>query len=85
MSHPLNRGAPLALYVFSNDQKTKEHLKHRVQSGALVHNDALLQMGLLDLPFGGVGSSGFGRYHGRRTFELFTYGASLVQSSLSSI
>lgn len=69
-------GAPLALYVFSSDSKTQKLLKSCIPSGAVVYNDAMLQMGLPTLPFGGVGQSGFGRYHGRRTFELFTYGLS---------
>jgi coniferyl-aldehyde dehydrogenase len=56
---------PLALYPFSHDRGTVEELLDRVMSGGVSVNDALFHVGQHDLPFGGVGASGMGHYHGR--------------------
>jgi coniferyl-aldehyde dehydrogenase len=63
---------PLALYPFSNDRDTVEHLISHVMSGGVTVNDALFHVGQHDLPFGGVGESGMGHYHGREGFENFS-------------
>ncbi len=63
---------PLALYPFSGDRRIVQMLLDRVMSGGVSVNDALLHVGQHDLPFGGVGDSGMGHYHGREGFETFS-------------
>ncbi len=63
---------PLALYPFSRNDATVERLLTHVMSGGVSVNDALLHVGQHDLPFGGVGESGMGHYHGREGFETFS-------------
>jgi coniferyl-aldehyde dehydrogenase len=69
----INAGArPLALYPFSRNGDTVDRLLTHVMSGGVSVNDALLHVGQHDLPFGGVGESGMGHYHGREGFETFS-------------
>ncbi|RQO58676.1 coniferyl-aldehyde dehydrogenase [Paucibacter sp. KBW04] len=63
---------PLALYPFSYDKPTVQMLLDRVMSGGVSVNDALFHVGQHDLPFGGVGESGMGHYHGREGFDTFS-------------
>ncbi len=63
---------PLALYPFSHDPGKLHMLLERVMSGGVSINDALWHVGQHDLPFGGVGASGMGHYHGREGFETFS-------------
>lgn len=63
---------PLALYPFSHVNATVERLIARVMSGGVTVNDALFHVGQHDLPFGGVGESGMGHYHGKEGFENFS-------------
>ena len=65
--------SPLALYAFSGDSATLEHIAGTVPSGSVCFNDAVKQAVNLALPFGGVGASGMGRYRGRAGFESFTW------------
>ena len=63
---------PLALYPFSNDKQVIERLLEHVMSGGVSVNDALFHVGQHDLPFGGVGDSGMGHYHGYEGFVTFS-------------
>lgn len=63
---------PLVLYLFSLNGAVQEAVVNRTQSGSVCINDVVLQLAIPDLPFGGVGASGMGRYHGRFSFETFT-------------
>jgi coniferyl-aldehyde dehydrogenase len=63
---------PLAIYPFSNRRAIVDRLIERVMSGGVTVNDALIHVGQDDLPFGGVGESGMGHYHGREGFETFS-------------
>ena len=63
---------PLSLYVFANDSKVSERLLTRTTSGHAVVNDILLQFSA-PLPFGGVGNSGMGSYHGKWSFDTFSH------------
>jgi coniferyl-aldehyde dehydrogenase len=63
---------PLAIYPFSHDAKQVQHLLDHVMSGGVSVNDALFHVGQHDLPFGGVGASGMGHYHGHEGFETFS-------------
>lgn len=64
---------PLALYVFSDDPGTHRHFDEKTSSGAVVHNAGLIQVGICSLPFGGVGASGTGAYHGEDSFRTFSH------------
>ncbi len=63
---------PLALYPFSHDKVQVQTILERVMSGGVSVNDALFHVAQHDLPFGGVGDSGMGHYHGREGFEAFS-------------
>ncbi|XP_053374701.1 aldehyde dehydrogenase, dimeric NADP-preferring-like isoform X2 [Mercenaria mercenaria] len=75
-------GAPLALYVFSNNQQVVKKFLDGVNSGGCCVNDCLMQGSIPTLPFGGVGSSGMGRYHGRFTFETFSHKRGCMERGL---
>lgn len=63
---------PLAVYPFSDDGAQVQMLLDRVMSGGVSVNDALFHVGQHDLPFGGVGASGMGHYHGLEGFQTFS-------------
>jgi len=63
---------PLAIYPFSYNSTQVQYLIDHVMSGGVSVNDALFHVGQHDLPFGGVGDSGMGHYHGREGFETFS-------------
>jgi coniferyl-aldehyde dehydrogenase len=63
---------PLAVYPFSHDRAFVQTVLDRVMSGGVSVNDALFHVAQHDLPFGGVGASGMGHYHGREGFETFS-------------
>jgi acyl-CoA reductase-like NAD-dependent aldehyde dehydrogenase len=67
------REKPLSLYVFSNRKNVVKRFENETSSGALVINDTLLHYVVDELPFGGVGNSGMGAYHGKNTFDTFTH------------
>jgi len=67
------RPRPLALYLFTGSRGAERQVAARTISGSLCINDALTQFAVDDLPFGGVGPSGMGRYHGREGFDTFSY------------
>lgn len=64
---------PLALYIFSQDKKEVDYIIAHTRSGGVVVNDTLIHVGCKDLPFGGVGESGIGNYHGFYGFEAFSH------------
>ncbi len=63
---------PLAVYPFSHDAQQVQKVIDRVMSGGVSVNDALFHVGQHDLPFGGVGESGMGHYHGHEGFQTFS-------------
>ncbi|MEP7453693.1 coniferyl aldehyde dehydrogenase [Phyllobacterium sp. SB3] len=63
---------PLALYCFSNDKIETEKLLSNIVAGGVCINETLLHIVCNDLPFGGVGASGMGHYHGREGFQTFS-------------
>ncbi len=63
---------PLALYPFSNNKAQVDHLITHVMSGGVTVNDGILHTAQHDLPFGGVGDSGMGHYHGYEGFVTFS-------------
>ena len=72
---------PLAFYVFSENQTFANHLIQRYAFGGGCINDVVTQVASNYLPFGGVGPSGMGRYHGKSSFETFTYEKAIVKRS----
>ncbi|KAK9410397.1 Aldh3b1: Aldehyde dehydrogenase family 3 member B1 [Crotalus adamanteus] len=67
------RERPLAAYAFSCDNKVVNKVLNSTTSGGFCGNDTLLHATLITLPFGGIGCSGFGKYHGKFTFDTFTH------------
>lgn len=63
---------PLALYVFSEDKKFVEECVEEIHSGGVCVNDTLLHISSSEAPFGGIGNSGMGEYHGKYSFETFS-------------
>lgn len=72
------REKPLALYVFSENGDRTDQVIRETSSGGACVNAALLHFGNPELPFGGVGASGMGRYHGKASFETFTHDKSVL-------
>ena len=66
------RDKPLALYVFGGEAAT-DRVVERTSSGGVCVNHAVLQLAVPELPFGGVGASGLGAYHGRTGFDRFSH------------
>ena len=64
---------PLALYLFSHSEKVQDKVLRSTHAGGVTLNDVMLQYLQVAQPFGGVGASGFGRYHGREGFETFSH------------
>jgi aldehyde dehydrogenase (NAD+) len=76
------REKPLALYVFSNDERVQDEVLDRTSSGGACVNGTILQLANPELPFGGVGPAGMGAYHGRHTFETFSHRKSVLRRKL---
>ncbi len=72
---------PLALYLFTTSKKTIHQVLNSVQFGGGNINDCIMHVASHHLPFGGVGESGMGSYHGKASFETFTHYRSLISKS----
>ncbi|KAK1435170.1 hypothetical protein QVD17_00930 [Tagetes erecta] len=75
------RPSPLALYAFTENKNLQKRLVSETSSGSIMFNDAILQYAVDTLPFGGVGGSGFGRYHGKYSFDNFSHEKVIVMRS----
>ena len=64
---------PLALYVFSEDENISNRILETLSFGSGAVNDTMLQLANAKLPFGGIGASGIGKYHGKYTFDTFSH------------
>lgn len=71
---------PLACYIFTSDKKTADRLIHSLSYGGGCVNDVILQITNHHMPFGGVGNSGIGHYHGKYGFETFSHKKGVVRS-----
>lgn len=71
---------PLAFYLFSSDAKLVEKVLHHAEFGGGCVNDVVMHLANHYLPFGGLGSSGMGNYHGAYSFETFTHAKSVFKS-----
>jgi aldehyde dehydrogenase (NAD+) len=72
---------PLATYIFTRDKKLAREFLNRTQSGSAGINDTVIQIASPYLPYGGIGRSGIGRYHGRKSFETFSNMRSVIVKS----
>ncbi len=72
------RPKPLALYVYSEEQEPQRQVLERTTSGGAAVNHAWMHLANHDLPFGGVGPSGMGAYHGKASFDCFTHHRSVL-------
>ncbi|MGE0668464.1 MAG: coniferyl aldehyde dehydrogenase [Sphingomonadales bacterium] len=70
---------PLALYHFTHDEAEKQRVMDRALSGGVTINDTMLHVAIEDLPFGGVGASGIGAYHGEAGFRTFSHARSVME------
>lgn len=74
-----DRPKPLALYIFTESQDFAEDVLSRTTSGDAEINSTLIHVGSHFIPFGGVGTSGMGKYHGKFSFENFSHTRSVLQ------
>ncbi|MET8816299.1 aldehyde dehydrogenase family protein [Streptomyces sp. NPDC004549] len=78
-----DRDKPLALYVFSDSDTTRARIAAETSSGGLGHGLPLAHLTVSDLPFGGVGESGMGNYHGRYSLDTFSHRKAVLSKPLS--
>ncbi len=76
-----SRPKPLALYVFTRDSSLKKDFLNGTSSGSFVVNDVVMHMPQPGLPFGGVGASGMGHYHGKFSFDTFTHAKGVLHKT----
>ena len=76
------REKPLALYLFTKDQQTERRILDTCSFGGGCINDTIIHLATTHMPFGGVGASGMGSYHGKKSFETFTHMRSIVKKSM---
>lgn len=77
----LTQEKPLAIYYFTSDTSKAQHLLERTSSGGACINDVIMHVANPYIPFGGVGNSGMGNYHGKYSFLTFSHTRSVVKSS----
>jgi aldehyde dehydrogenase (NAD+) len=77
----LGRPKPLVLHLFTRNRRMEERMIRSVSAGSVVVNDALVSQIIPGLPFGGVGDSGMGSFHGRYTFDAFSHAKAVVRRS----
>ncbi|XP_065369712.1 aldehyde dehydrogenase, dimeric NADP-preferring isoform X1 [Calliphora vicina] len=80
-----SREKPLVVYVFSKSQKLVQEFIENTQSGGYCSNETIMHCGVDVLPFGGVGSSGMGSYHGKYGFDTFTHKKSCLGKNLKPL
>ena len=74
---------PLALYLFTRDKKLANWVVNNLLYGGGCINDTVMHVANCHLPFGGVGASGIGAYHGERGFQTFSHGKSILKQTLA--
>ena len=75
------RPKPLALYVFTEDKRTEQRVLTETSYGGGCINDTIIHLATSEMGFGGVGNSGMGSYHGKKSFDLFSHEKSIVKKS----
>ncbi|MBG9977590.1 aldehyde dehydrogenase [Ruoffia tabacinasalis] len=76
-----SKDKPLALYLFTQDKALKEYIIKNLSFGGAAINDTLIHQSNYNLPFGGVGASGMGQYHGRYSLETFSHPKSVIEKT----
>jgi acyl-CoA reductase-like NAD-dependent aldehyde dehydrogenase len=76
------RPKPLSLYFFSTNRGNQEKVLMNTSSGGVCINDTIIHLATRTLPFGGVGESGMGSYHGKASFDTFSHRKSVLRRSL---
>jgi aldehyde dehydrogenase (NAD+) len=79
-----SRPKPLALYLFTNDKKVQEQVLEETSSGGVTVNDTVIHVRHSGLPFGGVGDSGMGAYHGKHSFDTFSHKKAVLYQDLAT-
>lgn len=74
-----SRPKPLALYLFTNSKAVENYITNHVFYGGGCINDTIVHLANINLPFGGVGNSGMGNYHGKKSFEAFSHPKSILK------
>ena len=77
-----DRDKPLALYAFGSSDAVLEHVVANTSAGGVTVNHAIMHLAVPDLPFGGVGQSGMGAYHGKAGFDVFTHHKPVLEKPL---
>ena len=76
-----SREKPLALYLFTSDKAAERRVLDTCSFGGGCINDTIIHLATTHMPFGGVGNSGMGSYHGKKSFDTFTHARSIVKKS----
>lgn len=76
-----SKDKPLALYLFTQDKALKEYIIKNLSFGGAAINDTLIHQSNYNLPFGGVGASGMGQYHGKYSLETFSHPKSVIEKT----
>lgn len=79
------REKPLALYIFSNDKKIVDSILKNTSAGGVSVNDTIMHLATQGLPFGGVGNSGMGAYHGKQSYDTFAHKKSVLHKDLGAL
>jgi aldehyde dehydrogenase (NAD+) len=74
-----DRDKPLALYVFTSDENVADRVIANTSAGGVCVNHTVLHVGVGELPFGGIGPSGMGAYHGKAGFDTFSHGKAVLR------
>ena len=77
----VSRPKPLALYLFTRNKATEQRVLSSVSFGGGCVNDTIIHLATSHMGFGGVGASGMGSYHGKRSFDTFTHEKSIVKKA----
>lgn len=73
------KATPLSLYLFTSSDKIQKEIINSIPFGGGCINDTIAHLGNHNLPFGGLGQSGFGNYHGKNSFEIFSHKKSIMK------
>jgi len=78
-----NKEKPLALYLFTKDKKLEDWVVKNLHYGGGCINDTVMHVANYHLPFGGVGASGIGAYHGKKGFDTFSHAKSILRQTFA--
>ncbi len=81
LNEVLEHEKPLAAYLFTNNSEEKENFINKLSFGGGCINDVIMHLGNENLPFGGVGNSGIGNYHGKYGFEAFSHQKAILEKT----